>query len=398
MVVMLIMFRPETTSLETFNAPPLTTPPVNPHQEQLFNQYEAMIDSLMRERDIPGLAIAVVRTGEVIYIKGFGNKRNHANDPINIHTKFRIASASKGFSSILTGLLVQEGALRWSDQISLHLEDFLPEPKSYSDSLTVSAILSQTSGFPYQAYSNLVEDGLSLEELVISLSEIKLSAPPGQLYSYQNVAYSLIEPIMYKTTGKDYETLLRERIFEPLQMTDASANFFDMNSSPNAAVPHRRTQYSYSPIPLSPSYYNVAAAGGINASISDMSLWLQALLGYRPQVIPQEVLNEVYSPTIQTPLMNGYYRQWLEARRAYYGLGWRIVPTPTDTIIYHGGYANGFKSHVSLNPSKDIGIVILSNSSDNLVNEAAPIFHALFKDYEDLINFWDTSVETANLP
>jgi beta-lactamase class C len=388
---MLILFRPEAEISTPFNAPPQNVPPVNPHQEQLFDRYEVMLDSIMRERDIPGLAVAVVRRGEILYLKGFGNKENHSNDPVNIHTKFRIASASKGFSSILTGLLVKEGALSWNDHVSTYIPDFTPEPKAYSDSLTISSILSQTSGFPYQAYSNLVEDGYTLEELVISLSGIRLSTPPGELYSYQNVAYSLIEPILLKSTGKDFETLLRERLFEPLTMTDASANFFDMSNSANAARPHRRTRFSYTPINLSPSYYNVAAAGGINASITDMSSWVLALLGHRPDVIPPDVLAEVFTPTIRTPLMNKYYRQWLQARRAYYGLGWRIVPTPTDTIVYHGGYANGFKSHVSLIPEKDIGICILSNSSDNLVNEAAPMFHALFAEYEELIDFWNES-------
>ncbi len=388
---MLILFKPDTEVIPAFSAPPPTSPPVNPHQERLFSEYGQVLDSLRRQRNIPGLALAVVRNGEVVYMRAFGNKRNNTNDPINTHTKFRIASASKGFTSVLAGMLVRDSMITWNDRISQYLPDFLPTPSEYSDSLTIGAILSQTSGFPYQAYSNLVEDGLTLEELVIALAGVKLSAPPGDIYSYQNVAYSLIEPIIYSSTGKDYEQMLTDSLFTPLNMTDASANYMDMYNSDNAASPHLPTRYSYSPTPLSPSYYNVAAAGGINASISDMSQWLRALLGYRPDVVDTTVLNQVFQPRIRTPLMNRFYRRWLGARRAYYGLGWRIVPMENDTIVYHGGYANGFKSHVAINRKEQLGICILSNSSDNLVNEAAPMFFSYYDKYADLIRFWEES-------
>lgn len=393
-IAVLILYKPDAVESPSFNPPPPTAPPVNPHQEQLFKEYGDTLDSLRRRENIPGIAVAVVRNGEVIYLKAFGDKVNNSNDPINIHTKFRIASASKGFSSILTGLLVQDSLFNWNDRIAKYLPEFLPEPADFGDSLTLKAVLSQSSGFPYQAYSNLVEDGLSLDELVISLAGVKLATPPGKLYSYQNVAYSLIEPIMYTTTSKTFEVNLKERIFTPLGMEDASANFLDMQNSPNAATPHLPTRYSYVPKRLSPAYYNVAAAGGINASISDMSQWLRALLGYRPDIIPKQVLDKVFSPVVRTPLMNRYYRKWLGARRAYYGLGWRIVPMENDTIVYHGGYANGFKSHVALDRKQDIAICILSNSSDKLVNEAGPMFFAYYRRYSELIKFWEESTAT----
>ncbi len=394
-IVTFLLYTPESTVEEpAFNPPPPVAPPVNPHQEQLFKEYGDTLDSLRRKENIPGLAVAVVRRGEVIFLKAFGDKKNNTNDPINLHTKFRIASASKGFSSILTGLLVRDSILDLNDRIAKYLPEFLPEPATFGDSLTIKAILSQSSGFPYQAYSNLVEDGLSLDELVISLAGVRLATPPGKLYSYQNVAYSLIEPVMYTTTGKTYEANLKEKIFIPLAMEDASANFLDMQNSSNAATPHLPTRYSYVPKRLSPAYYNVAAAGGINASISDMSQWLRALLGHRQDVVPNEVLDQVFSPVIRTPLMNRYYRKWLGARRAYYGLGWRIVPIENDTIVYHGGYANGFKSHVALDRKEDIAICILSNSSDNLVNEAGPMFFAYYRRYSELIKFWEESTRT----
>ena len=369
--------------------PPRSSLPVNPHEQILLNKFDKFIDSIRIENDIPAIAVAIVRNGVPIYLRAYGHKVNHTNDVVNVNTKFRLASVSKGFTSILVGKMVQNGNLKWEDPVRNYLPGFNPEPSQYADSLTIANIISQTSGFPYQAYSNLIEDGWTLDEMIAALGALKISTKPGSIYSYQNVAYSIIEPILHLQTGKDFGSLLEENIFRPLQMNDASADFEDMNSSSNAATPHRHTRYSYVPIRLSNSYYNTAAAGGVNASIQDMANYLNMLLGYHPEVAGQELLEEVFEPRIITPVLNRYYRKWLGVRRAYYGLGWRIVPVENDTIVYHGGYANGFKSHIALDEDDHIAICILSNSSDNLVNEAGPYFFHLYYEYRDAINLWD---------
>ncbi|MCA6075180.1 serine hydrolase domain-containing protein [Fulvivirga sedimenti] len=374
---------------EVLIVPPRTSPPVNPHQEQLINDFERFIDSLRTERDIPAIAVAIVRKGQPIYINAMGHKTNHTNDAVNLKTKFRLASVSKGFTSILVSKMVQEGVISWEDPIHYYLTDFRPEPFSYSDSITIRNIISQTSGFPYQAYSNLIEDGWTLPEMINALAELKVATKPGTQYSYQNVAYSIIEPILERQTGREFPKLLNTYLFGPLQMENASAEFEDMKDSPNAAKPHRRTRYSYIPVQLSSSYYNTAAAGGVNASIEDMAKYLQMLLGDHQEAVDSSVLDEVFEPRIITPLLNRYYRKWLRARRAYYGLGWRILPLENDTIVYHGGYANGFKSHIALDRDDEVAICILSNSSDNLVNEAGPYFFHLYYEYRDAINLWD---------
>jgi beta-lactamase class C len=224
--------------------------------------------------------------------------------------------------------------------------------------------------------------------MINALSQLEVASKPGRLYSYQNVAYSMIEPILEAQTGKTFPLLLEEYLFNPLEMSYASATYDDMSSSPNAASPHRRSRYSYVPVRLSQAYYNTKAAGGINASISDMSKYLELLTGHHPEIMDSSALDELFTPRVRTRLLNRYYRT-IGARRAYYGLGWRIIPMKNDTIVYHGGYANGFKSHVAIDRESDIAVCILSNSSDNLVNQAGPYFFKLFYQYEEEINQWE---------
>jgi beta-lactamase class C len=369
--------------------PPARTPLINPIEEELINLISVHIDSIRSKRDIPAIAVAIVRNGQPIYVHAFGDKKNNANDPVDIHTKFRLASVSKGFSAILATKMDHEDLISLDDPVGNYLPEFRPEPLAYSDSMLISNIISQTSGFPYQAYSNLIEDGWTLPEMINALGMLQVSSKPGRIYSYQNVAYSLIEPILESKTGEKFSELLERELFRPLGMENTSAEFEDMNTSNNAASPHRRTRYSYVPVRLSPSYYNTAAAGGIHSSISDMAKYLQMLTGHRPDVVDSTILDEVFSPRVRTPVLNRYYRRILGVRRAYYGLGWRIVPTKTDTIVYHGGYANGFKSHIALDRNDDVAICILSNSSDNLVNEAGPYFFNLYYELRDEMNAWD---------
>ena len=377
-----------------FYVPPKRTPLINPFEEQLLSEFQTYVDSIRIRDNIPALAVAIVRGGQTIFLSAEGDKVNNAANAVDIDTKFRLASVSKGFSAILTARLIRDGKLSWDDLVVDFIPDFHPEPKSFSDSLTVGNLISQTSGFPYQAYSNLVEDGWTLPEMIHAIGNLRLANKPGTIYSYQNVAYSLIEPILEVQSGSTFPDLLDRHIFKPLGMQNASARYEDMRDAENAATPHRKTRYSYVPIRLSPSYYNTAAAGGIHASISDMAMYLDMLLGNRPNVADSLILNEVFEPRIITPLLNRYYRKWLKARRAYYGLGWRIVPLETDTIVYHGGYANGFKSHISLDRDDEIAICVLSNSSDNIVNEAGPYFFHLYYQYRENIQNWET-IENA---
>lgn len=102
---------------------------------------------------------------------------------------------------------------------------------------------------------------------------------PGRpLFSYQNVAYCVIEEVMNATTGKYYPQLLQERIFQPAGMHFASCDFLTMRMNSNKALPHFWTGSSWRSDTISPYYYNAAAAGGVNASISDMGIWLELYL------------------------------------------------------------------------------------------------------------------------
>ena len=283
---------------------PQKSSPINPFQQRLADEFEAYLDSVRLQKDIPAVAACIIHKGEPILITALGHKVNNTNDVVNTDTKFRLASVSKGFTAVLVALLARDSLITWDQRVNEFLTDFRPEPITYSDSMTIRHLISQTSGFPYQAYSNLIEDGWSLPEMIDALGQLTVVSKPGNLYSYQNVAYSLIEPILTSQTSLSFPNLLQHYIFDPLDMSEASATYEDMSNSPNAASPHRRSRYSYVPVRLSEAYYNTTAAGGINASISDLSEWLRLLTGHRTDVIDSATLHQVFEPRVRTRLLN----------------------------------------------------------------------------------------------
>jgi len=313
-------------------------------------------------------------------MKGYGERKTGTGEPVDENTLFRLGSVSKGFASVLTGVMVDEGYLHWDDAISDYLDDFVMKDTTYADSLTVKDILSQTSGFPVHAYTDRLDAGVPYEQIKALLTELPFAYKPGQVYTYQNAVYSLIGDVLQKVSGESYNRLLSEKIFVPLNMNRASSDFLTISSDTNAAMPHLRTKYGWAAKALNDRYYSVAPASGINASVSDLSRWLLALTGNSPEIVPVSTLHEVTAPRVYTPLLWTYRGNWHKLQRTSYGLGWRVFRFRDHDIAYHGGYVEGYKTEIAFDPEEDMGIVVLLNSNTTFASSCIPYFFDLFMD------------------
>ena len=332
------------------------------HLNQVLNNFDKFVQYTLEEWDIPGVAVTVVHQNQIVLLKGYGVRRVGRPEPIDIHTVFRIASVSKGFASALTGLLVQESQLNWEDRVIKYLPNFTLKDSSNTRNLTIKHILSHTSGLMPHAYDNLIEYNVPYHDIIKELKDIPVVAPVGTQYGYQNVIYSLISDIIKAVTGKKYENLVEERLFEPLGMKDASIGWNAWMAEPNRASPHIRRYAKWTPATDKRAYYSVLPSAGINASISDMAQWLRAQMGGMPWVITTETLQKIQTPLIRTRReMRRYYWNG-RLRNAHYGLGWRIFDYAGHTMITHSGGIQGYLAQIGFIPEQDIGIVVLYNS------------------------------------
>lgn len=389
LIIFLIISRPLEVPVKTEPNQELVAIPPNPFLDNLLDSLDSHVEAEIKKREVPGVAIAVVYQGKVVYRKAFGVRVDETIHPVDTNTVFRIASVSKGFTSVLTGTLVEDSVISWDDKVLHYLPEFALRKQENTDSLKIKHLLSHTSGLQYQAYTTLVEAGWSLDKMIRELRKASIISKTGEIYSYQNLAYSIVEPVLENATDDDFHDLMRRRIFEPLDMQNASLSFEEIMEVENKAYPHLfRGNGNFKKIKISPTYYNVSAAGGVNASISDMAKWLIALTGYRPTTISRDVLDNVFKPYVRTSTMERAFQRINKDIDFYYGLGWRVVHLPVDTIIYHGGYANGYRSGVALSNKEDIAIAILTNSSYDLPGEVIPDFFNLYYQKSDSIKAW----------
>lgn len=371
--------------------------PPNPHITKFTREFEKEINDLMRSSNTPGAAIAIVKDSTIVYLKGFGLKSSSTpGDSVNAHTAFRLASVSKSFASFLTGIVVEENKLSWQDAVIKYVPEFQLKSPEQTAALTITHVLSHTTGLPYHTYTNMIEEGIELNVMLGMLKDVNPSSSVGKEYSYQNVAYSVIGEVIKNATGKTYEQMMTEKVFGPLRMKDASMNYASLVGNQNIARPHRLAGRKWVPTKINNTYYNVGPAGGINASISDMAQWMVALLGHRQDVITKETLEHLYSPAIVARSKNRNYRKYQRPQHSYYGLGWRVIHYPKDTIVYHGGYVTGYRSEIGLNPTAGIAVCILANAPGELADNTVPMFFNLYEKYRDAIEQWESSNGVAS--
>ncbi|MCG8322295.1 MAG: beta-lactamase family protein [Cytophagales bacterium] len=349
--------------------------------KSVINNYDSWVKEHIKSNQSPGAAVAIVKGGKVIHLQGYGLKSTTASDSIDEHTVFRIASVSKGFASVLAGVLAEDSVMHWNDPVSTYLPDFALKDTLNSKELTIRHILSHTTGLPRHAYTDLIESGSSYQNMLNSIQQLPLIGPVGKYYSYQNVIYSLFSDIAVAATNIPYDHLMYQQLFNPIGMKDASVSYESMIKSRNFALPHIRTYEGWLPTDLSKSYYNVIPAAGVNASISDMAKWLITLMGNTPEVISSNTLEKLFTPVIETPRRR-YLHHWPALKRAYYGLGWRIFKYGDHEIIYHGGYVNDYRAEIGFDNDEQVGIVLLTNAACHLANEGiATFFKSYFQQY-----------------
>ena len=370
---------------------PAITLSANPHWIELLKEYDAYIREAVETGEAPGAAVAIVKDSSVLFLKGFGLGDTKEQDSIGVFSVFRLGSVSKSLASVLTGVLVQDNILNWDDKVIKYIPDFELKSKESTEQITIRHLLSHTSGLPYHAFTSEIDNGANLDPLIYHLRDLTLTGPPGKTYSYQNVAYSLIGKVIESATGKPYDVVMAEKVFRPLRMEQASLSFEAMMANDDKAKPHVHTLRGWKPTAINETYYNVGPAGGVNASNSDMARWLKALTARQNNLLLTSVKDEMFKPYVRATARNRYFRSWKKSSGSFYSLGWRILTFKTDTLNYHGGYVNGYRSEIAVKNNEGIGICVLVNSAGQLADRAIPEFFIRYEKYRSKIEEWEHS-------
>jgi len=358
--------------------------------KQTLADYQRWLNRLAQRDAVAGLATAVVIDGKVVYEGTVGYADAATKQPITPDTVFRLASLSKAFAATIAGLLVDDGKLGWDTKLVDVLPYFKLKDMQAATQATVGDILGQRLGLPRNTYDNMLEGDTSYEELVRKLDEVDMVCGVGRCYGYQNVAFSMIGDVVLARTGDFFYHQVDKRIFYPLGMTTASYGRAALESSKSWARPHRATSRGWVPFEPNETYYRVAPAAGVNASLRDMEKWLIAQMGGRQDVLSTSLLDMLHAPGVATP-SELHATAWRSGRlsSAYYALGWRVYEYGGETLIYHAGAVAGYRTMIGFFPKYRAGVVTLWNSTGPTPSGLMPMV------FDDLLGL--PHVDWANL-
>lgn len=357
-----------------------------------LEEYKQFFLTKFQEYGSVGGALTIVYKGQVVCLQPYGVKKIRTTDSVDVNTVFRLASVSKGFAGVLASKLHHAHTISLDSTIVSYMPDFKLKRKSNTTCITLENTLSHTSGVVAHSFDKYIESGIPFSKIYSSMPIANIFAQPGKSYSYQNILFSLLDTILASHTGKPYETWIQKEIFNPLGMIDASVSYEGFTKSQNYAYPHKGWKKNTRALKLNKKYYEAKPAAGVNASIADMSKWLQAMLGYAPEVLDSVVLADVAQSRIRIKDRRKYAgKRWSFVKARHYSLGWRVFEFADTKILYHGGFVDGYRAEVVVWPEKQIAMAMLLNSSNNLAKEAVPIFISKY------MNFVPTLISEQNI-
>ncbi len=330
--------------------------------QKIIPSFDQKLIALAKAKGIPGFAAVIVSQGKPVYTQCYGVTSLATQKPITPHTVFQLGSVSKTITSALFGVLFQKGLIAPQDKVSQYLPNFNYQPGV----LTLHHLLTHTSGISRAGFNALVEaEKLKRDQIFERLGRSESATIPGTMYDYHNVAYGLIAPIIEAAIQQSYEDALRTYIFKPLNMHNASASYEGLMAQKNRAYPHQKTKSGGYTVcsQYRKGYYEIAPAGGVNASITDMAAFLASQMGAAPKTLTPQTLNMLHSPLI--PAVDFFTRNPANRQKfktSSYGMGWRVLDYRGTKILFHGGWVKGFSNIIAFLPSHQIGIVILQNA------------------------------------
>ena len=341
----------------------------------LSAQFQQQFNAQLQQAKVPGGAYAIVYQDQVLALGSYGVRAVGEQARVNPDTVFRLASVSKTFAGNLLVQLSQQGQLDLQQPLKAYVPELRLKNAQIEQQVNVESVLSQGSGFWAHAFEDLIEANKTPAEILPRLAELAPVCPPRRCYSYQNVLFGLLGRAAEQSTGRSYESLVSDKVFSPLQMHTASYGLTGLLASRNKALPHQRGGKGWRTVKPKANFYRFPAAAGVNASARDLSQYLIAMLGYRPEVFSPALLSQLQQPLVKMP-GKPRWPVWQQYRNAsaWYGRGWRMVQFGDDRLYYHAGVVDGYRPYIAYSPSTGYGLVLLTNAEADVTGKLAGWF------------------------
>lgn len=311
---------------------------------------------------VPGTALAIVQSGEVLLTRAYGQRDVEADLPVTPHTHFVICSITKSFTATAVALLHNEGVLDWSKPVRDYLPEFRLSDAVATERVTIRDLLSHQSGLPRHDWIHVPGD-LAPAEMLPLMRHLELSRDIRVTWQYNNLCYNAAGLLIERLSGKSFETFVRERLTNRLGMM-VSFSLDELEAGAEPARPYKIDVDTRLPglrLPI-----RTTAAGAINTSVADLCKWMRLHLG-KGEFDGERLLPAALVEQLHAPLAHVGKSEFSEFGQAHYGLGFQSNTYRGDRIVSHSGGWNGWGSLMTLVPEAGIGVAVLTNRSPSEV-------------------------------
>ncbi len=355
-----------------------------------LEDFDLFVTEVMRDWNVPGLAISIVKDGKLLYAKGFGFRDVDRGLEVTPDTLFAIGSCTKAFTATAMGILVDEGKLDWDKPVREYLPTFKLEDPFATDRMTPRDLVCHRSGLPRHD-SVWWHSSASRKELFDRLQYLKPSKDFRTVFQYQNLMFVTAGYLVGQIAGVSWEDFVQKHILDPLNMTKSNFSVEISKKASDFARPYMKRKEKVVEIPFL-NVDSIGPAGSINSSVREMANWILLNLNKGKfgdkQIVSENSLREVQSPQMiaSKSISDEELFYWM------YGMGWEITSYRGHLYLSHGGGIAGFSGSVSLMPKDQIGICVLTNFRADPVREIVS-----FNAYDRLLGLNEVPWNKRNL-
>jgi CubicO group peptidase (beta-lactamase class C family) len=339
--------------------------------DRFQTQLEPLIETLLRQQSVPGLAIGIVIGDKVVYAKGFGVKNlDRKDDPITTQSLFHMASITKLFVGTSVMQLVEQGKVSLDSPVVKYVPYFRMKDDRYKD-ITLRQMLTHTSGLPdeedYEWEKPQYDDG-ALERYVRSLSNLSLLSAPGTNVAYSNMAYEILGDLISKVSGETFDDYVQRHILTPLGMK--SSTLLLKEADTRLLTTGHVLNSTDDPVVSKVFPYNRmhSPSSNLHSNVVDMLRWAMANMNHGEldgkRILKASTYDTMWRP-VHSPAEAG----------SGVGISWGLGKYHEFATVSHSGGDTGYSTDLMMIPEKQMAVVSMSNC-DWIVFQLRPLSRA----------------------